>query len=195
MSVEKFVEGKMYRYTGGKTEAAPEWDWKEDMDFMLDGKYHLCDHADIERVSFVECDNIYHIYYLHDIIDDIEEAEASEGNLYNLMVSLKNPITGSIDVKSVTTSHGKTVFSDLLASDAFTEKDNVNHPSHYTSGDIECIDAIKEATKHLSGFEGFLTGNCIKYLWRWRHKNGLEDLKKTIWYCNKLIEEAGENDA
>lgn len=78
--------------------------------------------------------------------------------------------------------------------DSIKVVDNVNHPSHYTSGDIECIDAIKEATKHLSGFEGFLTGNCIKYLWRWKHKNGLEDLKKTIWYSNKLIEEVGEND-
>lgn len=86
-------------------------------------------------------------------------------------------------------------FDTSSATEIITEmKDSVNHPSHYTSGDIECIDAIKEATKHLSGFEGFLTGNCIKYLWRWRHKNGLEDLKKTIWYCNKLIEEVGEND-
>lgn len=192
MAVEKFVKGKMYRYTGGKTEADPEWDWTEDMDFMLDGKFHLCDHADIERASFVECENVY---YWDDIIDDIEEAEASEGILYNLTSSMVAPLTGSICVKTATTSHGKTVFSDLLASDAFTEKDNVNHPSHYTSGDIECIDAIKEATKHLSGFEGFLTGNCIKYLWRWRHKNGLEDLNKTIWYCNKLIKEVGENDA
>ena len=190
MAVEKFVEGKMYRYTGGKTEADPEWDWTEDMEFMLDGKYHLCDIADVERASFVECDNMY---YWDDIMDDMEEAKASEGNLYNLMTSLTTPLIGSINIKAVTTPpHGKTVFTDLIDT---TEKDNVNHPSHYTSGDIECIDAIKEATKHLSGFEGFLTGNCIKYLWRWKHKNGLEDLNKNIWYCNKLIEEAGKNDA
>ena len=64
--------------------------------------------------------------------------------------------------------------------------DPVNHPSHYTSGDIECIDAIKEATKGLDGFEGFCTGNAIKYLWRWKKKNGVEDLKKAGWYITRL---------
>lgn len=81
------------------------------------------------------------------------------------------------------------------ASYEIKEKDNVNHPPHYTSGDIECIDAIREATKHLSGFEGFLTGNCMKYLWRWKHKNGVEDLKKTAWYLTKLTTEVEGNDA
>jgi hypothetical protein len=56
--------------------------------------------------------------------------------------------------------------------------DNVNHPSHYTAGKIECIDAIEAATEDLTGFEGMLTGNTLKYLWRWKKKNGVEDLKK-----------------
>ena len=43
-------------------------------------------------------------------------------------------------------------------------KDNVNHPSHYTQGAIECIDAIKEATKGLFGIEAVCTGNIIKYV-------------------------------
>ena len=64
--------------------------------------------------------------------------------------------------------------------------DNVNHPSHY-AGAIECIDAIKVATKNLDGFEGVCTGNAIKYLWRWKKKNGVEDLKKAAWYINRLI--------
>ena len=66
--------------------------------------------------------------------------------------------------------------------------DPVNHPSHYI-GAIECIDAIKAATEHLSGFEGMCTGNAIKYLWRWKKKNGVEDLKKAVWYINRLIQE------
>lgn len=67
--------------------------------------------------------------------------------------------------------------------------DNVNHPSHYTQGNIECIDAIAESTKGLQGIEAVCTANAIKYLWRWKHKNGIEDLKKAQWYLNHLIEE------
>lgn len=67
--------------------------------------------------------------------------------------------------------------------------DMVNHPPHYTVGGIECIDAIKAATTGLSGFEAYLTGTVIKYIWRWNHKNGEEDLRKAIWYINRLIEE------
>ena len=67
--------------------------------------------------------------------------------------------------------------------------DNVNHPSHYTQGGIECIEAIKAATVGLEGIEAVCTGNAIKYIWRWKQKNGAEDLRKAIWYINKLIEE------
>ncbi|TFE30820.1 DUF3310 domain-containing protein [Cohnella luojiensis] len=70
--------------------------------------------------------------------------------------------------------------------------DNVNHPEHYTAGKIECIDAIEAATEGLDGFEGMLTGNTLKYLWRWKKKNGVEDLRKARWYLDKLIEKAGD---
>jgi hypothetical protein len=40
----------------------------------------------------------------------------------------------------------------------------------------------------LESFKGFLKGNCIKYLWRYQHKNGAEDLKKAQWYLSRLIE-------
>lgn len=76
-------------------------------------------------------------------------------------------------------------------------KDNVNHPSHYTQGSIECIDAIKAATVGLTGIEAVCTGNAIKYLWRWKFKNGVEDIRKAIWYLERLLKEAndGENRA
>lgn len=64
---------------------------------------------------------------------------------------------------------------------------NVEHPSHYCRGGIECIDAI-EASLGKDEFTGFLRGNIIKYIWRYKDKNGLEDLKKAQWYLNKLIE-------
>lgn len=67
--------------------------------------------------------------------------------------------------------------------------DNVNHPSHYTQGGVECIDAITAATVNKTGIEAVCTANVIKYLWRYEAKNGLEDAKKAQWYINRLIAE------
>lgn len=64
--------------------------------------------------------------------------------------------------------------------------DNVDHPSHYTTGKIECLDAI-ESSLDQDGFAGYLKGNIIKYLWRYEKKNGLEDLKKAHFYIKRLI--------
>lgn len=67
------------------------------------------------------------------------------------------------------------------------QEDKVNHPSHYTDGGIECIDAI-EAQLSDEEFDGYLRGNCVKYLWRWKNKGGVEDLKKCRWYLDRLIQ-------
>ena len=63
--------------------------------------------------------------------------------------------------------------------------DIVNSPPHYNQTGVECIEAITAATG--DGYEYYLQGNIIKYLWRYRYKNGVEDLKKAQWYLNKLI--------
>ena len=68
-----------------------------------------------------------------------------------------------------------------------SEEDMVNHPSHYTSGGIECIDAI-EASMTAEAFKGFCKGNAMKYIWRYEKKGSVESLQKAIWYLNKLIE-------
>ena len=66
------------------------------------------------------------------------------------------------------------------------KKDNVNHPDHYTQSKVECIDAIESATEN--GYEYYLQGVILKYIWRYRHKNdALEDLKKAEWYLKQLI--------
>lgn len=65
-------------------------------------------------------------------------------------------------------------------------KDNVNHPSHYGNGSIECIDYLEDFLTE-EEFIGYLRGNIGKYLHRWRYKNGLEDLRKAEWYLKKLI--------
>lgn len=67
--------------------------------------------------------------------------------------------------------------------------DNVNHPAHYTQGGIECIDAIKAAVVGLTGIEAVCTGQVVKYIWRWKHKNGIEDLRKAEWYLHRLMQE------
>lgn len=66
--------------------------------------------------------------------------------------------------------------------------DKVNSPLHYTQGGIEVID-ILQAKLGSDMFQGFLLGNVLKYSLRYRHKNGIEDLKKAQWYLNKLITE------
>lgn len=63
--------------------------------------------------------------------------------------------------------------------------DNVNHPSHYAdSCCIECFDAMLLAF----GYE-YMYNHCLitafKYLWRWKHKNGEEDVNKANWYLKK----------
>lgn len=68
-----------------------------------------------------------------------------------------------------------------------SDSDIVNHPKHYTQGKIECIDAIEAAVSELSGLDAVCTANVIKYVWRWKHKNGSQDLRKAQWYLEKLI--------
>lgn len=69
------------------------------------------------------------------------------------------------------------------------KKETVNHPSHYQSKTgLEAIDVIEAFCDGLNGIEAFCTGNALKYLCRWKSKNGIEDLKKAQWYINRLIE-------
>lgn len=68
--------------------------------------------------------------------------------------------------------------------DAEIDADPVNHPSHYRQGSLEVIDAIE-------GMElPYHEGNIVKYVARWRHKGGVQDLKKARWYLDRLIEHA-----
>jgi hypothetical protein len=72
-------------------------------------------------------------------------------------------------------------------------EDLVNHPTHYNSGGIECIEAI-EASMELEAFQGYLKGNILKYIWRMSYKGkALEDCEKSQWYLNKLISTLEDN--
>lgn len=81
-------------------------------------------------------------------------------------------------------------FEDLTERmwDEEEKKDVVNHPQHYISENgLETIDVIEAFTADLKGIEAVCTANIIKYICRWKHKNGLEDLKKAHWYLERLI--------
>lgn len=65
----------------------------------------------------------------------------------------------------------------------------VEHPSHYTNGSIECIDAIR-ASMSDKGFIDYCKGNVMKYIFRWEHKGGVEDLKKAQVYLKWAVETA-----
>ena len=73
-------------------------------------------------------------------------------------------------------------------------QDNVNSPSHYSNSKIECIVAM-EAMLSPEEFIGYLRGNIFKYQWRYKQKNGIEDLNKAQWYQSKLLEKESEKQA
>ena len=75
-----------------------------------------------------------------------------------------------------------------------TVPEEINHPDRYAGGKYECIDIMQDvfgadAVKH------FCILNAFKYVWRAEKKNGIEDIKKAVWYLNKYIELGGERNA
>ena len=74
-------------------------------------------------------------------------------------------------------------------------EDMVNHPSHYTHGGVECIDAITSAlSSYEDSVDSWLVGQVIKYLWRAPLKGKYEeDIKKAQFYLNRLVEKIDKN--
>jgi hypothetical protein len=68
--------------------------------------------------------------------------------------------------------------------------DSVTHPMHYTSGEVECIDAIRSALG-AEGFVSYCHGNALKYIWRAQHheRGAKESVKKAVWYLRSSIED------
>ena len=90
----------------------------------------------------------------------------------------------------------KILFSEesTLTDNVNQPTDNVNHPSHYETGKFECIDVMVE-TQGVEAVMDFCLCNAFKYIYRTRRKNGLEDVKKAIWYLTKYVElEATQNN-
>lgn len=68
------------------------------------------------------------------------------------------------------------------------EQEQIHHPQRYQSSNgIECCDAIEACCENLAGLEAFMIANVIKYVWRYKKKNGVEDLKKAREYLDQVI--------
>ena len=142
---------------------------KEAQEVLSKLKKYACQYGKITRADILDLtgrlsNSTDHSYYILD--SDVEQAEIkyhNENSEYWLIFH-------------------NTKFMD------WNGNDPVNHPAHYTAGGIECIDAIAAAlTSQNDPMAAWLTGQCLKYLWRWPLKNGLEDLKKTRFYLDRLI--------
>lgn len=71
----------------------------------------------------------------------------------------------------------------------------VSHPGHYQSkSGLEVIDVVEAFTDGLEGIEAVDTGNVIKYICRWKKKNGLQDLEKALWYIQHLVDHVKNNE-
>jgi len=66
--------------------------------------------------------------------------------------------------------------------------DVIDHPRHYADTKIETIKFIEDKLSS-EGYEGYLVGNIMKYISRYKKKNGVEDLKKAKWYLKRLIKQ------
>ena len=70
--------------------------------------------------------------------------------------------------------------------------DEINHPTRYAGGKYECIDVMTDVFG-VDAVLNFCKLNAFKYLWREEHKNGIEDIRKAVWYLDKLIEISDKN--
>ena len=102
-----------------------------------------------------------------------------------------NMFTKNEDALFRTPSYAEEQLANVTKKIKEPKEDMVNHPSHYTQGEIECIEVIKYINDklHMEGYEGYCLGNFIKYIWRCNFKNGWEDIDKAIFYLNELLTE------
>ena len=109
----------------------------------------------------------------------IGDKDCSEYNIKELLYEI-NKIKGIVEGISIKNNEPKIMFE-------IEEKEMVDHPSHYNMGKYECLDVVKELVKDMKGIEATLFFNAFKYLWRYKQKNGLQDLKKCEFYLKELI--------
>ena len=142
--------------------------------------------ADIVKYVDKRCDIKTHdgCRYIGEIVDVIFEDDFADSK-FMMNRRLENDIRVDDDVVHLVSIKSINIVSE----------DMVNNPIHYQSATgLEVIDVVEAFTDGLNGIEATDTGNVIKYICRWNHKNGLEDLKKAQWYLNHLINHIEEKE-
>lgn len=159
-------------------------------DFFANPRAMVCDGRSKQRFEEL-CEVNNRIAYLEG--DAVPESAREEGILRILLFGKDDP-----NIQDPTGNE----IRQLFGCPSISGDTAVEHPSHYTSGGIECIDAMKAM---LAGYEQakiatkfywhFLSGQVLKYLWRWPLKERpLQDLNKARWYLDRLIDDIEKQD-
>ena len=144
--------------------------WVQSMRFKKDGKVYNLAEAIFEYCKTTECS-------FCDVCDAVKYTCGNEAKDLAALMGFEIIEDDTPTIAEVVEKYGEDV-----------KPDPVNRPAHYTSGGIECIDAMQAAFGD-DAVKDFCLCNAFKYLWRHRQKNGVEDLKKCRWYLNRLIRE------
>jgi hypothetical protein len=151
------------------------------------------------RAQLLETDTYIDVCYLElapqagDIVKKKSGTTFSNRNLFATVLRVVNKYGNECALLKETGKHIELskieVVRDVVVvvADEEEKQDMVNQPNHYTAGGIEVFDYL-EAKLSTEALEGYFTGNVIKYISRYKHKNGVEDLKKAQVYLGKLIE-------
>lgn len=144
-----------------------------------------------ETDTFIIFESIELAPQVGDIVKNKSGRTFSNGNLYATVEKLKTMYGKEVALLKETGKHADLtrieVVRDVVVVNEDKKQDMVNQPNHYTAGGIEVFDYL-EAKLSGEALEGYFTGNVIKYISRYKHKNGVEDLKKAQVYLGKLIE-------
>ena len=130
-----------------------------------------------ERIVFRDANNI-------DQYSKVQQVYCDENEKYYARVKSSDGRVAMIDENTDFIS----AFEPTSKKVEKTLDDKVNHPTHYTYGNIEIIDFIEQVTKDYKPELAFAIGNAIKYISRANRKNGKEDLDKARWYLNRAFE-------
>ncbi|MGZ9425393.1 DUF3310 domain-containing protein [Staphylococcus epidermidis] len=130
-----------------------------------------------ERIVFRDASNI-------DQYSEVQQVYCDENQKYYAYVKLTDGRVAMINENTDFISLPKSTSKEVEK----TLDEKVNHPSHYTYGDIEIMDFIEQVTKDYKPELAFAIGNAIKYISRANRKNGKEDLDKARWYLNRAFE-------
>ena len=161
------------------------------------------DHGMHGQVMFAGMGNIPYYYGWTDPCD-VSVIEVTRGSEITYEMWLPNPqgfwaadkvVRG---VKCISKEEIKKIMNDQFGNKTNPYEDTdtmVSHPPHYQSASgLETIDVIEAFTANLSGIEATDTGNILRYICRWKQKNGIQDLKKILWYTQHLIAHLEEKE-